>query len=76
MKKLVLFATVLLFCCATIFVFEPVRSQGWKEKVRKNAKKIENNYIVVFDDAVIGERGDYSIAGYMADDMAKRTAEN
>src|SRR5687767_4156243 len=72
MKKLVVFATVLLFCCATIFVSEPVRSQGWKEKVRKNSKKIENQYIVVFDDAVIGERGDYSIAGYMADDMAKR----
>ena len=72
MKKLVLFATVLLFCCATIFVFEPVRSQGWKEKVRKKAKKIENNYIVVFDDAVIGERGDNSIAAYMADDLAKR----
>jgi len=72
MKKLVVFATVLLFCCATIFVFEPVRSQGWKEKVRKNAKKIENQYIVVLDDAVIGERGDYSIAGYMADDLSKR----
>lgn len=72
MKKLVLFATVLLFCCATIFVFEPVRSQGWKEKVRKKANKIENQYIVVFDDEVIGERGDNSIAGYMADDMAKR----
>lgn len=72
MKKLVLFATVLLFCCATIFVFEPVRSQGWKEKVRKKANKIENQYVVVFDDEVIGERGDNSIAGYMADDMAKR----
>ena len=72
MKKLILFATVLLFCCATIFVYEPVRSQGWKEKVRKSAKKIENNYIVVLDDSVIGERGDYSIADYMADDMAKR----
>jgi subtilisin family serine protease len=72
MKKLVLFATVLIFCCATIFVFEPVRSQGWKEKVRKKANKIENQYVVVFDDAVIGERGDNSIAGYMADDLAKR----
>jgi subtilisin family serine protease len=49
----------------------PVRSQGWKEKVRKSAKKIPNNYIVVLDDRVIGERGDNSIAGYMADDMAR-----
>src|SRR5687767_15748271 len=72
MKKLVLFATLLVFFCTTIFVFEPVRSQGWKEKVRKSAKKIENNYIVVLDDSVIGERGDFSIADYMADDMAKR----
>lgn len=71
MKKLVLFATVLLFCCATIFFYEPVRSQGWKEKVRKSAKKIENNYVVVLDDSVIGERGEYSIAGYMAEDMAR-----
>src|SRR5918999_1243645 len=71
MKKLVLFATLLLFCCATMFVIEPVRSQGWKEKVRKSAKKIENNYVVVLDDSVIGERGDYSVAGYMAEDMAR-----
>ncbi len=71
MKKLVLFATVLIFCCATIFFYEPVRSQGWKEKVRKNRNKIANNYVVVLDDAVIGEKGENSIAGYMADDMAR-----
>ena len=50
----------------------PVRSQGWKEKVRKNPKKIQNNYIVVLDDQVVGDRGENSIAGYMADDMAVR----
>jgi Subtilisin-like serine proteases len=70
MKKLVLlFAAALL--CAALFVTAPVNSQGYKEKVRKNSKKIQNNYIVVLDDSVVGERGEYSIAGYMADDMAR-----
>jgi subtilisin family serine protease len=72
MRKIVLFAIAVLFCCGTIFMSGPVHSQGWKEKVRKNPKKIENNYIVVLDDEVIGERGENSIAGYMADDMSAR----
>jgi subtilisin family serine protease len=54
-----------------LFVTGPVNSQGYKEKVRKNPKKIENNYIVVLDDSVVGARGEYSIAGYMADDIAR-----
>jgi subtilisin family serine protease len=70
MKKLVLLVVAALFC-SIWFVTSPVKSQGWKEKVRKNSKKIENNYVVVLDDSVIGERGDNSIAGYMADDMAR-----
>lgn len=71
MKKLIALATVVLFVCAAIFVAGPVRSQGYKEKVRKNAKKIQNNYVVVLDDSVVGERGENSIAGYMAEDMAR-----
>jgi subtilisin family serine protease len=70
MKKMVFLIVVALFC-AGLFVTAPVSSQGHKEKVRKNANKIENNYIVVLDDSVVGERGEYSIAGYMADDMAR-----
>jgi len=70
MKKLALLIVVALVGSVLLFS-GPVRSQGWKEKVRKNAKKVPNNYIVVLDDAVIGERGDNSIAGYMADDMAR-----
>src|SRR6185503_14038531 len=70
MKKVVWLVVAALFC-SIWFVTSPVKSQGWKEKVRKNAKKIENNYVVVLDDSVIGERGDYSIAGYMAEDMAR-----
>jgi hypothetical protein len=70
MKKLALLMVAALVGSVLLFG-GPVRSQGWKEKVRKNAHRIPNNYIVVLDDAVIGERGDNSIAGYMADDMAR-----
>lgn len=70
MKKLALLIVAALFA-GVLLLPSQTRSQGWKEKVRKNAKKIENNYVVVLDDAVIGERGDYSIAGYMAEDMAR-----
>jgi subtilisin family serine protease len=70
MKKMAFLIVAALFC-AGLFFNAPVSSQGHKEKVRKNANKIENNYIVVLDDSVVGERGEYSIAGYMADDMAR-----
>ena len=70
MKKLALLLVAALLG-SVLLISSPVKSQGWKEKVRKNRNKIENNYIVVLDDAVIGERGEYSIAGYMADDMAR-----
>lgn len=70
MKKLALFIVAALLG-SVLFFSSPASSQGWKEKVRKSAKKIENNYVVVFDDSVIGERGDYSIADYMAEDMAR-----
>ena len=70
MKKLALLIVAALLG-SVLLVSSPVSSQGWKEKVRKTAKKIENNYVVVLDDSVVGERGDYSIAGYMAEDMAR-----
>ena len=70
MKKLALLV-VAVFLFSVMLVSSPASSQGHKEKVRKNAKKIANNYIVVLDDAVVGERGDNSIAGYMADDMGR-----
>lgn len=70
MKKIALLIVVALV--GSVLLFTPrTSSQGWKEKVRKNAKKIENSYIVVFDDSIIGETGENSIAGYMADDMAR-----
>jgi subtilisin family serine protease len=47
----------------------PVRSQK-KDKIRKNSHKIENNYIVVLNNAVVGEQGLYSIAPYIAEELA------
>lgn len=50
----------------------PTKSQGSKNKLLRKANKIANHYIVVLDDAVVGEKGMYSIAPYIADDMAAR----
>jgi len=52
-----------------MFVSGPVRSQG-KGKLFKKENKIKNSYIVVLDDEVVGEKGEYSIAPYLAKDMA------
>lgn len=70
MKKLAAFAIVALFC-SMVFVTGPASSQGYKEKVRKKADKVQDSYIVVLDDDIIGERGEYSISPYMAADMAR-----
>jgi subtilisin family serine protease len=62
---------VLAGLCAALLISSPTRSQGQgKRKLRTNSHKIENNYIVVLDDAVVGERGLYSIAPYIANEMA------
>jgi subtilisin family serine protease len=71
MKKIAVYLTVGLFCFM-IFASIPTRSEGTKGKVRKNANKIENSYIVLLDDSVVGEKGDYSISAYVADDLASR----
>jgi subtilisin family serine protease len=69
MKKTAVFLTVALLCLMT-FASEPTRSAEQKDKLLKKAEKIENQYIVVLDDAVVGEKGDYSIAEYIANEMA------
>src|SRR4029434_5790093 len=69
MKKTVLFLTVALVCLM-VFASSPTRSQRMKGGVRKAANKIQNNYIVVLDDDVVGPKGDYSISAYIADDIA------
>ena len=68
MKKVVAFL-VLAGLCATVLFTSPVTSAK-KDKIRKSNNKIENNYIVVLNDAVVGEEGLYSIAPYVADELA------
>jgi subtilisin family serine protease len=62
---------VLVGLAAVIFVSSPVpTTQAKKDKLRKSANKIENSYIVVLDDSVVGERGLMSIAPYIASELA------
>jgi subtilisin family serine protease len=71
MKK---FAAILIVAglAVVLFMSQPasIRGQKEKNKLRKSANKIENNYIVVLDNAVVGDQGTYSIAPYIAEDMA------
>lgn len=69
MKKLAVFLTIAVLSFM-IFVSTPRPSQAQKSKIHKQQNKIENQYIVVLDDAVVGEKGDYSIAPYIAAEMA------
>ncbi len=68
MKKVFAFL-VLTGLCATLLFTSPVRSEK-KDKIRKSSHKIENNYIVVLNDQVVGETGIYSIAPYIAEELA------
>jgi subtilisin family serine protease len=62
---------VLAGLTAVIFVSSPVpTTQAKKDKLRKSANKIENSYIVVLDDQVVGEKGLMSIAPYIASELA------
>ena len=68
MKK---FAALLILAglTAALFVSAPVRSQGRGNKLHRKENKIQNSYIVVLDDDVVGEKGIYSISPYIAEDM-------
>lgn len=68
MKKVFAFL-VLAGLCATVLFTSPVRSQK-KSKLLRNPHKIENSYIVVLNDAVVGEKGRFSISPYIADEMS------
>jgi subtilisin family serine protease len=61
---------ILVGLSVAVFFSSPASSQGKKDKLRRNANKIENNYIVVLDDSIIGERGRFSIAPYVASELA------
>ena len=75
MRKVLAFL-ILTGLCTVVFLSQPVSGDGKKGvgaeggKFRKNANKIENNYIVVLDDSVVGERGIFSIAPYIASELA------
>jgi len=60
---------VLAGLCAALFVSAPVRTQAKKDKLRKSENKIENHYIVVLDDEIVGEKGPFSIAPYIASEL-------
>lgn len=71
MKKLfVVLAGAVL--CLMMFASFPARSHAQKDKLRKHSNKIQNHYIVVLDDSVVGEKGAFSISSYVADDLAAR----
>jgi subtilisin family serine protease len=62
---------VLAGLCAVVFLSAPVRTtEAKKDKLRKTANRVENSYIVVLDDTVVGERGPFSIAPYIASELA------
>ena len=61
---------ILVGLSVAVFLSSPASSQGKKDKLRRNPNKIENNYIVVLDDSIIGERGRFSIAPYVASELA------
>lgn len=69
MKKLAVFLTVTVLVLMA-FASVPTQSQRQNDKLHKKANKIANSYIVVLDDSVVGERGEYSIAPYIADEIA------
>jgi subtilisin family serine protease len=69
MKK-VLALLIFAGLCTAVFLSSPASSQGRKDKLRKNKQRIENSYIVVLDDAVVGEKGVFSISPYIASEMA------
>ncbi len=69
MKKLAVVLTLAVLCL-TIIASGPSRSQAQKDRILRNSNKIANSYIVVLNDAVVGEKGAYSIAPYIAEEVA------
>ena len=61
MKKV---CALLIFAglCAAVLLSAPPTGKAKNDKLRRTANKVENSYIVVLDDSVIGERGPRSIA--------------
>ena len=70
MKRSIAFAIFAsLFLIA--FLAQPgTSSLQEKQRFLRKAHPIANNYIVVLDDSVVGEKGPFSIAPHVAADMA------
>jgi subtilisin family serine protease len=56
--------------CAAVFLSTPPSGKAKNDKLRKTANRIENSYIVVLDESVVGERGPRSIAPYIASELS------
>jgi subtilisin family serine protease len=69
MKKVFAFL-ILAGLGVAVLLSSPPRTQSKNDKLRKNANKIENSYIVVLDETVVGEKGHFSIAPYIASELA------
>jgi subtilisin family serine protease len=69
MKK-VLALVVFAGLCIAAVLSSPPAGKAKNDKMRKSANKIENSYIVVLDNNVIGEQGTFSIAPYVADELS------
>jgi subtilisin family serine protease len=69
MKKIAVFLTLALLCL-TVLTYTPIRTQAQKDRILRQPNKIQNRYIVVLNDEVVGEKGAFSIAEYVASDMA------
>lgn len=68
MKK-VLALVVFTGLCIAAFLSTPPAGKAKNDKLRKSANKIENSYIVVLNNDVIGEQGTFSIAPYVASEL-------
>jgi len=69
MKK-VLALVVFTGLCIAALLSSPPAGKAKNDKLRKNANKVENSYIVVLNNDVVGEMGRFSIAPYIADELS------
>ena len=75
MKKIFVLVAVLALAALTFMPAPTVSSQGRsqeaKSKFRKKEKPVANQYIVVLNDYAADPKGEDSLAGYIANDLAR-----
>jgi subtilisin family serine protease len=69
MKKVLALVVFTGLCIAALLSSAPA-GKAKNDKLRKNSNKVENSYIVVLDNKVVGEQGMFSIAPYIADELS------